>query len=191
VAGSACCIRILARGNLIVEMKLCWAIFVAFAYAFGAYAQEVSVHREPSANFKSFATYAWKQEEVARYPAVHAAIMEAVDEQLARKGVRKVQVTSQPDLIVRYTGERTVETVQRSTSTNNLWRENGGTATVAPQKRAIGELQLIVSHPGTSEAVWTANGKHSLTEIDDEKNRKIIRNLVKKMFQQFPSVKTK
>lgn len=172
-------------------MKLYWAILAAFACLLGAGAQEVSVRRAPSVNFKSFATYAWKQEEVARYPAVHAAIMEAVDEQLARKGLRKVDVTSHPDLIVRYTGERMVETVQRSTSTNNLWRENGGTATVSPHTVAIGELQLIVTHPGTNEPVWTAKGKHSLTEIDDEKNRKIIHKVVKKMFQQFPSVKTK
>jgi hypothetical protein len=151
----------------------------------------VAVQRAPSADFKSFATYAWKQEEMARYPAVHAAIIEAVDEQLARKGLRKVDVTSDPDLLVRYAGERMVQTVQRSTSSNNLWRENGGTATVAPQKVAVGELQLIVSRAEAIEPVWTAKGKHSLTEIDDEKNRKIIRKMVKKMFQQFPSVKNK
>ena len=170
----------------------CWIILVwTFACTLATAAQEVTVHRNPSADFHSFSTYAWKQEEFARYPAVHSAIIEGVDEQLARKGVRKVELKDNPDLIIRYTGERTVQTVQRSTSTNNLWRENGGTATVAPQKIAFGELELIVTQPRTDQPVWTAKGKHSLTEIDDKKNRKIIRMLVAKMFDKFPSAKGK
>jgi hypothetical protein len=169
-----------------------WLILIwASASTLATTGQEVTVHRNPSADFHSFSTYAWKQEEVARYPAVHNAIIEGVDEQMTRKGLHKVDLQDSPDLIIRYTGERTVQTVQRSTSTNNLWRENGGTATVAPQKIASGELQLIVIQPSIDQPVWTAQGRHSLTEIDDKKNRKIIRALVAKMFDKFPSVKGK
>jgi hypothetical protein len=184
-------IEIRLAANLIAEMKFLWTMLVFGTYAIAGYAQDVTVQQKESVDFSSFATYAWKQEEVARYPAIHEAILENVDEQLAHKGLRKVDASAHPDLLVRYTGERQVKTVQRSTSSNNIWRENGGTATVGSHKTAVGRLELIVTQAAAGEAVWTASGTHALTEIDDQKNRKIIGKLVKKMFQQFPSRKQK
>ncbi len=68
-----------------------------------ASAQKIKVNYDRSIDFSKFKTYAWAELGPARAPLLRVNIMGAIDEQLAAKGLVKVENSA--DLMVAYSGD--------------------------------------------------------------------------------------
>ena len=68
--------------------------------AVAALAAEISIDADRTVDFSAFKTYAWKANDKASDPLVDQAIVADIEEQLAAKGLKKVE--GPPDLFVQY-----------------------------------------------------------------------------------------
>ena len=150
-------------------------------------AQEVSTNAMPGVDFSKYHTYKWVTIEGATYPnqIVDAQIKQAVDSQLAAKGLTKTD-GEKADLLIGY---------QASVSTDKQWnaygtggfRWGGGMATAQQSTIATGTLVLDMYDPATKQLVWTGRASKTLdSSANQEKKQKNLDNAMKKLLKNFP-----
>ena len=153
-----------------------------------ALAQDVTTNFMPGADFTKYHTYKWVVIEGAEQPnqIVDAQIKQAIDAQLAAKGLTKVD-GDQADLYVGY---------QISISKQQQWnaygmggglRWGGGMATATSSTIAIGMLAVDMYDPATKQLVWTGRATKTLEPNNSqEKKQKNLNNAMKKLLAKFP-----
>jgi hypothetical protein len=153
-----------------------------------ASAQKVNVDWDKSTDFSKFKTYTWTQGTPAKNPLVDQRIVEAVDTQLAAKGLRKVEPTDNPDMIVLYHGATSEETQLNTTSMGYGWGwtwGGTGTQTTTVSKIPVGHLAVDLVDASTKKLVWLGHASDTISD-KPEKNEQKIKKAVEKMFKKYP-----
>lgn len=161
--------------------------------ALSANAQKVTVGVHPAADMTKYKTYSWSKGLTGANPVVQQIIVNAVDQQMAAKGMKKVQ--SDPELLL----SAFVWTESELYQTNESWApvfNSLSTGVVSgPQAWPVtkGTLVVEISDAKNNDGLWrgtaTDTMKHGPTgdKIKDAKTaEKPIKKAVEKMFKKYP-----
>jgi Domain of unknown function (DUF4136) len=152
-----------------------------------ASAQNVYVNSSPNANFSSYHTYAWGQNQNPNQIASSFLAQEAqsqINTQLQSKGLHMVQENQSPDLVVIISGGMKTQT------SYNAWGMRGfggGMGGITPEQNVIGTLIVDIYDVKAKELAWRAIGQNTLNESNSQKNMQMVDKAVAKMFKKYPS----
>jgi len=152
-----------------------------------ASAQDVSTNAMPGVDFSKYHTYKWVTIEGATYPnqIVDAQIKQAVDSQLATKGLTKTD-GDKADLLIGYQASVSSEKQWNAYGTGGF-RWGGGMATAQQSTIASGTLVLDMYDPATKQLVWTGRASKTLDpSANQDKKQKNLDNAMKKLLKNFP-----
>jgi Domain of unknown function (DUF4136) len=150
-------------------------------------AQDVSTNAMPGVDFSKYHTYKWVTIEGATYPnqIVDAQIKQAVDSQLAAKGLTKTD-GEKADLLIGYQASISTEKQWNAYGTGGF-RWGGGMASAQQSTIATGTLVLDMYDPATKQLVWTGRASKTLDPgANQDKKQKNLDNAMKKLLKNFP-----
>jgi hypothetical protein len=153
-------------------------------------AQDVRYNYMPGTNFSKYHTYKWVSVEGGGHPnqIVDAQIKQAVDAQLASKGLTKTD-SDKVDLYVGY---------QVAVNQEKQWNGYGmgggvrwgGMATATSSTIHVGTLVLDMYDPASKQLVWTGNATKTLDpSSNQEKNQKSLNKAMQKLLKNYPPKK--
>jgi len=156
-----------------------------------AYGQDVHYNFDQSANFTTYKTYQWVDIPGGSVPdqLVHQAIKRATEEQLALKGLTKVE--NNADL---YVGYQVVINLEKSVS---IWGDGpgwwdgpwGGTRSMQGQTSTIpvGILVMDLYDVGRKQLVWRGDATKTIDlKKEPEKNYRNLQKVMAKLFKNYP-----
>lgn len=160
--------------------------FVLLACVVG-FAQDVKYNYMPGTDFSKYHTYKWVNIEGSSHPdqIVDAEIKQAVDSQLAAKGLTKTD-DEKADLYVGY---------QIAVDKEKEWNAYGmggglrwgGMANATSSTINIGTLVLDMYDPGTKHLVWTGRATKTMDPSSNpEKNQKNLNKAMEKLLKHYP-----
>lgn len=156
-------------------------------------AQKVSVGADPGVDLTKYKTYAWTTGTISANPIASAMVVSAVDEQLAAKGIQKVE--ADPDLTIVVFGSTESDMHVSNPSWSPSLNSIATGVAVGSQSWLVTKGTLVVDllDAKTKNSVWRGQATQTLDrgptgdKAKDAKNvEKPIKNAVKKMFKQFP-----
>ena len=153
--------------------------------AVAVFAAEISIDADRTLDFAAFKTYAWKGGDKASDPAVDAAIVADVEEQLAAKGLKKVDTA--PDLTVHYHVKQRDDVKITDWDEGKFKLENRN---VTEKWAKVGTLVVDLVHAKTGTVIWRAGASETLKTA--ALNQGFLDNLKKAvalMFTQYPPKK--
>lgn len=150
-------------------------------------AQDVKYNFMPGTDFSKYHTYKWVTIEGASYPnqILNAQIKDAVDSQLAAKGLTKTD-SDTADLYVGY---------QIAVNQQQQWNAYGmggglrwgGMASATSSTINIGTLVLDMYDPTSKQLVWTGNATKTIDpSSNQEKNQKNLNKAMQKLLKNYP-----
>jgi hypothetical protein len=153
-----------------------------------AFAQDVQFDYDRSANFNAYNTYQW----IDRRPVppgdqlLDQDIKRSVDEQLAGKGLRRVE--SGGDLQVTYQGaisqEKEFDYISTGPGFGPGWRGDGRVTTSTID---VGKLVVELFDPAAGQLVWRAAASKTLNiSKDPDKNYRNLEKTMTKLFKNYP-----
>ncbi|MCM3872396.1 MAG: DUF4136 domain-containing protein [Pyrinomonadaceae bacterium] len=156
-----------------------------------AHGQDVHYNYDRSANFAAYKTYQWVDIPGGAVPdpLIDRAIKQAADEQLAQKGLTKVEENA--DL---YIGYQVVINLEKSV---DLWStgtgpggwDGWGNRTVRGQTSTIpvGILLIDLYEVETKQLVWRGDAVKTIDlKKDPEKNYKNLQKVMAKLLKNYP-----
>jgi|SRR5579862_1397191 len=155
-----------------------------------AYAQDVQFDYDRSANFASYKTYQWiDYKPVAPGDQLlDQNIKRAVDEQLAGKGMRRVETGG--DLVVGYQAGISREKAFDSLGSGfGPWGGWGGwgNSRVTTSTIDIGNLVIGLFDLATKQLVWRGSASQTLNiNKDPDKNYRTLEKAMAKLFRNYP-----
>lgn len=165
-----------------IKFALC-AMLVCITSAIAA-GQTVSVNYNHSQSFAQYHTYAWQIDDpnkIANSILAQVAITDT-DSALAGKGLRKVDISAKPDLIVIATGGLKQETSYNAWGMRGI---GGGMGGITPQQNVEGTLIVSLYDAKQKALIWRGIGEETLGNNGD-KNQKMVQSAISKMFKQWP-----
>ncbi len=151
----------------------------------GAYAQDVHYNYDRAANFSAYKTYQWVdvQGGAVADQLMDQNIKRAVDEQLAQKGLTKVEKDA--DLFLAYQAAVSQE------KSVNLWgtgpRWYGGMVQGETSTISVGKLVIDMYDPARKQLVWRGDASKTLDPSKDpDKNYRNLRKAMAKLFKNYP-----
>lgn len=159
-----------------------------------AFAQDVKVDVDATANFASYKTFGWdKSGTVARNPLIGALIVAAVESELIKRGLTKVD--DNPDLKVAVTAAAGIDIQAVGPTWNNakyqVW--GGYTNPAAMHNVTTGTLLLDLVDTKSDMSVFRGVGRQTLNRsssadpaADAKSVEKPIKKAVGKMFAKYP-----
>lgn len=153
-----------------------------------AVGQKVYTDYNHNVDFSKFKTYAWGQGPNPN--AIQDSIMmqntqQAVNSQLAMKGLQMVQESQNPDLIVVASGGMKQQTAYNAWGTGGGWRWGGGMAEITPETFDTGTLVVDIYDANGKTMIWRGISQGTLS-TKSSKNEKEMNKAVEKMFKKFP-----
>lgn len=149
-------------------------------------AQDVRYNYMPGTDFSKYHTYKWVTIEGGAHPnqIVDAQIKQAVDTQLAAKGLTKTD-GDKADLYVGYQIALDQEKQWNAFGTGGVrW---GGMGTATSSTITNGALVLDMYDPSTKQLVWTGNATKTLDPSgNQEKNQKNLDKAMQKLLKNYP-----
>src|SRR5271155_3200914 len=165
--------------------RIPWSL-ILLILAVGSALAGMNVDWDKAANFGNYKTYAWDKGTPAKNPLWDQRIVDAVDQQLAAKGFRKVDPGASPDLIVLYHAATGVDTELNTMDTGGWgWRWGGGMQTTTVDKIPTGQLSVDIGDAKTKKLLWLGTASDTLSDNPD-KNQKKLNSTLQKMFKKFP-----
>jgi hypothetical protein len=146
------------------------------------FAQSVNTDYKEGTDFSAYKTYAWGESpHPIDDPLWNERIIAAVDAELAAKGMRKVDLDQNPDVIVVYSAG-----IQQNVTYQGYamgWYNRMGSI----QRVIENEGTLIVdfADPHTKMMTWRGVARDTLADKSD-KNKKKLQKMVSKMFKKYP-----
>ena len=173
------------------QLTFLTAFLLMAAYANG---QDVHYNYDRGANFAAYKTYQWVEIPGGAVPdqLIDQAIKQAADEQLAQKGLNKVE--SNADL---YVGYQFVLNLEKSISLRDTggagvgwgWDPWGGGRNVQGQTSTIpvGILLMDLYDIGKEKLVWRGDAVKTINlKKDPDKNYKNLQKVMAKLFKNYP-----
>lgn len=169
--------------------KICKLLsFVALLLiCYPAHGQNVKVDFDKNANFSSYSTYAWTKGTPVSNQLMDQRIIDGIDKQMAAKGLRKVDASANPDLVVLYHGAVGTETQLNTTNMGGGWgwRWGTGVSTTTVDNIPTGRLVVDIGDAKTKKLLWMGDASGTLSD-KPEKNEEKINKALEKMFKNFP-----
>ena len=154
-----------------------------------AVAQSVNYDFDRSANFSSFKTYAWTRGTEVSDQLNHKRIVLSIDAQLAQKGMRMVEASGTPDVLIAY-HVRLARDLQIDGFSSGLggyrWGGNrSGSARAA--EITVGTIVVDIVDAHTKTIVWRGTTSKDLDGgASAEKRDKNARKAMEKLFKNYP-----
>jgi hypothetical protein len=152
--------------------------------AVAAFAQEVQFDYDRSANFSTYKTYQWVEQQtgLAGNQLMDQNIKRAVDQQLVGKGLRRVETGG--DLQVRYQGSISQEKQFDGFGSGPRW---WGNTRVTSSTIEVGKLVIELFDPATRQLVWRGSAAKTLDiKKDPDKNYRNLEKAMAKLFKNYP-----
>lgn len=131
---------------------------------------QVNTEQDWETDFASYRTYAWKQGDPARNPAVESQIQSAVDFELKFKGLQKVETQSSPDLYV---------STRASVEEEGLFDEESHPA------QPVGTLVIDLVDARSGKRVWRGE---AAKVMDSQISEPTLRRVVRDIFRHYPRI---
>ena len=154
-----------------------------------ALAQRARSEWDHSTDFAAFHTYGWQPSPDPAEGAWNQAVLDAIDKQLAAKGLTKVDAN--PNLWVVYSRSISKQTSALSGGYvfSPLGPEQGGQASPGippiPETWQEGTLVVELNNPKTMHVVWRGSVSNTISD-NDNKNLKNLDRAIAKLFQKYP-----
>ena len=168
-------------------------VFLLFAYP--ALAQKVDVKYDKAVDFSQYKTYFWDKGMPARNPIINQMITDAVDQQLAARGLRKVDRDG--DIQVMFMAAAGLDLQVTGITWSNASNPMGSLTRVGPPMNVPkGTLVVDMTDRKTERYVWRAIAKETLSRApsgdmakDAQSVEKLVKKAVEKMFSKYPATK--
>lgn len=165
------------------------AAAAAILLSAGCSTLEVSTDYDKSADFTKYRTYTWGKGEEIKNTIVKKRIEAAVDQQLASKGLKKVE--SGPDVAVfvhpRLSKETQVHTYSSGWGYGYGWYGGMGTTTSTVQEIPVGTLIVDLVDVQKKELVWRGIAKSQLdSEASAEQRQEKLDEAMRRLFESYP-----
>jgi len=148
-----------------------------------AFGQSINTDYDRSANFSNYKTYAWgASPHPINDPLWNQRIMETIDGALAGKGLRKVNLAQNPDVIVVYNAGIKQNVSYEGYSMGGWWNR---TASIQQVVEREGTLVVDFADPHTKMIVWRGAASDTLSDKSN-KNIQKLQKAVSKMFAKYP-----
>ena len=175
------------KANRAMLIKIGVVMAVALVACAVTLAQDVKSNYMPGTDFSKYHTYKWINIEGGAHPnqIVDAQIKQAVDAQLATKGLTKTD-NEKADMYVGY---------QIAVDQEKQWNAYGmggglrwgGMGTATSSTINVGTLVLDMYDPGTKQLVWTGNATKTIDpSSNQEKNQKNLNKAMAKLLKNYP-----
>jgi hypothetical protein len=149
-----------------------------------AMAQDVRFDYERSANFSTYKTYQWAGDapNAAGNQLMDQSIKRAIDEQLAAKGLRRVERGG--DLQVSY--QAAVQQEKQYDGFGTGFRFNG-TGRVTTSTIEVGQIVINLTDSARQQLVWSGAAEKTLDiKKDPDKNYRNLQKTMAKIFKNYP-----
>jgi hypothetical protein len=150
------------------------------------FAQDVRTNYMPGTDFSKFKSYRWAVIEGGSHPnaIVDAEIKLAVDQQLAAKGLEKLDGTA--SLTVTYQVAVDKQRQWNAYGDRGL-RWGGGMVTASSTPISVGTIVLDFYDPVAKQLIWQGQATKTLDpQSSQEKNQKNLDRSMKKLLKTFP-----
>lgn len=155
------------------------------------FAQQVQFDYDRSANFSAYKTYQWVdyQQVAVGDQLLDKDIKRAVDEQLAAKGLQRVE--SGGDLLVGYQAgiseEKQFDSLGSGAWGGPPWWGGWGDTRITSSTIEIGNLTIGLFDPGRKQLVWRGSASKTLDiKKDPDKNYQTLEKAMAKLFKNYP-----
>ena len=168
------------------------ALLALVAAPVTARAQDVSYDYDKHADFPGYHTYAWTRGHELDDALNHKRIVAAVDSQMALKGLRQVDPSEHPDVLVAY--HAALGKNLQVTGFANGWggyRFAGNRSVSARTSEIVaGTLVADLIETTTPTIVWRGTATKEVdTQASPEKREKNINKAAEKLFKKYPPAK--
>ena len=167
-------------------LKIGMAPAVALMACIVTTGQDVRYNFMPGTDFSKYHTYKWVAIEGAAHPnqIVDQEIKQAVDSQLASKGLAKID-GDKADLYVGY--QIAIDQEKQWNAFGMGGARWGGMGSATSSTITNGTLVLDMYDPGTKQLVWTGNATKTLDPSgNQEKNMKNLNKAMQKLLKNYP-----
>jgi len=178
----------MAKTTQSVMARLGMVIVGALVVCNLAWGQDVKTDYMPGTDFSRFHTYTWATIEGAQHPnqIVDAQIKQAIDAQLANKGLTKTTGDT-ADLLVGYQVAVDHEKQWNAYGMGGGWGLGGGMATATSSTIDVGTLVLDMYDPSTKKLVWSGRASKTIEPSKNpEKNTEHLDKAMAKLLKDFP-----
>lgn len=158
------------------------ALFTAATLA----AQDVTYNYMPGTDFSKYHTYKWVEIQGGAHPnqIVDAEIKQAVDNQLASKGLTKTD-SDKADMYIGY--QIAVDQQKQWNAWGTGRGFGGGMGTATSSTINIGELVLDMYDPASKQLFWTGHATKTLDpSSNQDKNMKNLNKAMAKLLKNYP-----
>lgn len=152
--------------------------------ATAAFAQDIQFDYDRTANFSMYRTYQWVERPMAAAgnQLMDQNIKRAIDQQLAGKGLRRVE--SGGDLQVSYQAAIEHEKQFDGWGSGPRWQGSGRVTTTTIE---IGKIVIDFRDAAKNQLVWRGAAAKTLDiKKDPDKNYKSLENAMAKLFKNYP-----
>lgn len=150
-------------------------------------AQDVRVNYKRASDFSQFHTYAWGEKpnpNTVKNPAIARQVQEQINLQLQKRGLKLVQESQNPDLVLVVSGGSKTHTTYSDYDPSGTILTAGTDYGVA-QTTTVGALVVDIYDVKAKQVVWRATATGILTK-NHERNLKLVDEAVEKMFKKYP-----
>src|SRR5271163_5138610 len=144
-----------------------------------AFGQTVSVNYDHSQSFAQYHTYAFENNDpnqIANSILAQAAVSD-VNAALQGKGLSKVELSANPDLILLVSGGLKQQTSYSAWGMRGI---GGGMGGISPQQNVIATLVVDLYDAKNKQLVWRGLGQNTLSN-NGNKNQQMVDKAVQKM----------
>jgi hypothetical protein len=155
-------------------------------------AQNVTYDFDRSANFSAFKTYAWVRGTNLNDELNHKRIINAVDTQLAGKGLAKVEAGANPDVLVAYhaTFDKDLQINGFSSGFGPYRFGATRTGSARVEEIVVGTLAVDMVDAKTKMIVWRGMATKEVdVKASPDKREKNINRAAEKIFKNYPPTK--
>ena len=167
-----------------MKMKLALCAMLVSLTSTIAFGQQVSVNYNHSQSFSGYHTYAWDINDpnrIANSILAQAAVSD-IDTALAGKGLSKVDMSANPDLIVTVSGGMKQQTSYSAWGMRGI---GGGMGGISPEQNVEGTMIVSLYDAKQKTLIWRGIGQDTLSN-NGNKNQQAVEKAVQKMFKQWP-----
>lgn len=152
-------------------------------------AQSVTTDYDRSANFASFKTYAWIRGTEVPDQLNHKRIVQSIDAQLADEGMRRVDESADPDVLIAYhvNLDRDLQ-INGFSSGWGAYRWGGNrSGTARAEEIIVGTLVVDMIDAHTRTIVWRGTAAKDVDQgASAEKRDQNARKAMEKLFKNYP-----
>ena len=156
------------------------------------FAQNVTYDFDKATNFSKFKTYSWVRGTNLSDEFNHTRIVNAVNAQLAAKGLMRLETVSAADLLVAYHAsfDTDLEINGWSSGWGGYRFPGNRTATARTNEILTGTLAVDIVDASTKTIVWRGIATKEIdTKADPQKREKNINRAAEKLFKNYPPQK--